>query len=271
MPSSNDWRGWCGGVAVQPPELAAPGIELRGVTTRFGDHGGVTAHQNVSFEVRAGEFVSILGPSGCGKSTLVRVIAGLVRADVGETFVQGQRVDAPRKDVGVVFQTSNLLPWLTVTENLTLGAVLRHQAPLPARVAELTETLGLTGFERHYPHQLSGGMRQRTALGQILLLEPTVLLLDEPFGALDALTRDRLNVELLRLWEARRQTVLLVTHSIAESVFLSDRVLVMSERPGTVTHAIAIDLPRPRHSRSVKADPAFGRYVTDLSRLMGVS
>ena len=251
--------------------MAAPGIALRGVTTRFGAHGGITAHQDVSFEVGAGEFVSILGPSGCGKSTLVRVIAGLVKADAGETFVHGRLVDAPRPDVGVVFQTSNLLPWLSVTENLTLGAVLRRQAPSAARVAELTETLGLQGFERHYPHQLSGGMRQRAALGQILLLEPTLLLLDEPFGALDALTRDRLNVELLRIWEARRQTVLLVTHSIAEAVFLSDRVLVMSERPGTVTQAIDIDLPRPRHSRTVKADPAFGAYVTGLSCLMGVS
>ena len=251
--------------------MAAPGIALRGVTTRFGDHGGITAHQNVSFEVGAGEFVSILGPSGCGKSTLVRVIAGLVKADAGETFVQGRAVHAPRPDVGVVFQTSNLLPWLTVADNLTLGAVLRRQAPSVARVAELTETLGLRGFERHYPHQLSGGMRQRAALGQILLLEPTLLLLDEPFGALDALTRDRLNVELLRLWEVQRQTVLLVTHSIAEAVFLSDRVLVMSERPGTVTEAIDIDLPRPRQSRTVKADPAFGAYVAELGRLMGVS
>ncbi|MDH4065869.1 MAG: ABC transporter ATP-binding protein [Acidobacteriota bacterium] len=256
---------------MKSPEAVAPGIALDGVTTRFGDHGGVVAHQDVSFEVRSGEFVSILGPSGCGKSTLVRVIAGLVKADAGETRVHGRLVDGPRPDVGVVFQSSTLLPWLTVAENLTLGAALRRRTPSAARVAELTQMLGLQGFERHYPHQLSGGMRQRAALGQILLLEPTLLLLDEPFGALDALTRDRLNVELLRIWERCRQTVLLVTHSIAEAVFLSDRVLVMSERPGSVTDAIDIDLPRPRQSSRVKADPAFAAYVAQLNGLMGVS
>ncbi|MFN8059878.1 MAG: ABC transporter ATP-binding protein [Vicinamibacterales bacterium] len=253
------------------PDRAAPAISLQGVTTRFEGHGGVTAHETVTFDVGMGEFVSILGPSGCGKSTLIRVMAGLVHCSAGHVEMLGRRVDAPRQDVGVVFQSSNLLPWLTVESNVRLGAELRGGTPPAPSVQALLATLGLADFARRYPHQLSGGMRQRAALGQILLLEPAVLLLDEPFGALDALTRDRLNVELLRLWQARRPSVVLVTHSIPEAVFLSDRVLVMSERPGRIQHVVDIDLPRPRQPNEAKALPAFGRYVVELSRLMGVS
>jgi NitT/TauT family transport system ATP-binding protein len=175
--------------------------------------------------------------------------------------------------MGFVFQTSNLLPWLNVRDNLMLGVDLDPAARRPdaAVLADLIEMLGLTGFEDSHPHQLSGGMRHRVAIGQALARGPQVLLMDEPFGALDALTRDRLNMELLRIWQRDRKTVVLVTHSIAEAVLLSDRVLVMSERPGTIIEDVRIDLPRPRDPSITREDPAFGDYVVRLSKLMGVS
>ncbi|MGH7018825.1 MAG: ABC transporter ATP-binding protein, partial [Brevundimonas sp.] len=182
-------------------------------------------------------------------------------------------VTAPTPDMGFVFQTSNLLPWLTVRDNLMLGVDLDPAAQRPdeAAIADLIETLGLTGFEASHPHQLSGGMRHRVAIGQALARNPQVLLMDEPFGALDALTRDRLNMELLRIWQRDRKTVVLVTHSISEAVLLSDRVLVMSERPGTIIEDVRIDLPRPRDPSVTREDPAFGDYVVRLSKLMGVA
>ncbi|WP_082657391.1 ABC transporter ATP-binding protein [Sphingopyxis sp. A083] len=228
---------------------------------------------NVSAEIGAAEFVSVLGPSGCGKSTLLRLIAGLEPFDDGGILFNGAVVQAPSPDMGFVFQTSNLLPWLNVRDNLLLGVDLDPAARRPdaAALAELVETLGLTGFEDSHPHQLSGGMRHRVAIGQALARGPQVLLMDEPFGALDALTRDRLNMELLRIWQRDRKTVLLVTHSISEAVLLSDRVLVMSERPGTIIEDVRIDLPRPRDPSMTREDPAFGDYVVRLSKLMGVS
>jgi NitT/TauT family transport system ATP-binding protein len=175
-------------------------------------------------------------------------------------------------DVGVVFQTHNMLPWETVERNLRLAAEVRGlpREEIDTRVTQMLDVLGLAAFRTAYPHELSGGMRQRAALGQILVLRPQILLLDEPFGALDALTRDQLNVELLRLWQELRKTVLLITHSIAEAVFLSDRVLVMSERPGRVVEDITIDMPRPRDPRKTKQAVEFGRYVVRLGQLMGV-
>ena len=228
----------------------------------------------VGFEVPQGQFTSVLGPSGCGKSTLLRIIAGLIAPDAGATVeVMAHSQNAPSDDVGVVFQTHNLLPWLTVEKNIRLAAEVRR---LPAdevtrRVESILPVLRLQSFRGHYPHQLSGGMRQRAALGQILVLLPQVLLLDEPFGALDALTRDQLNVELLRLWQDLRKTVLLITHSIPEAVFLSDRVLVMSDRPGRIVEDVAIDLPRPRDPQATKERPEVARYVVHLQKLMGVS
>jgi len=223
-------------------------------------------------QVRQREFVSILGPSGCGKSTLLRMVSGLVPCDAGEIRVDGKSIAAPVPEIGVVFQTSNMLPWLTVGDNIRLGAKLRNlpSVKTEARLPGLLDTLGLTQFVDRYPHELSGGMRQRAAIGQILLLEPRVMLMDEPFGALDALTRDKLNVELLRIWQQSTLTVLLVTHSIHEAVFLSDRVLVMSPRPGRVQHDVKIDLPRPRQPDEIKRDPRYGEYVSELSRMMGV-
>ncbi|ASL42762.1 Bicarbonate transport ATP-binding protein CmpD [Burkholderia sp. AD24] len=250
-------------------------IAVEQVGKRFAARGGAQAFSaldDVSMQIRQGEFVSILGPSGCGKSTLLRMVAGLVPCDTGRILLGDEPIHQPVPDIGVVFQTSNLLPWLTVGANIRLGAKLRDlpRAQVEARLPALLETLGLTAFADRYPHELSGGMRQRAAIGQILLLQPRVMLMDEPFGALDALTRDRLNVELLRIWQQSTLTVLLVTHSIHEAVFLSDRVLVMSERPGRVIHDVKIDLPRPRQPEQVKSDPRYGEYVSQLSALMGV-
>ncbi|WP_407674358.1 ABC transporter ATP-binding protein [Paraburkholderia saeva] len=250
-------------------------VSVDQVGKRFAARGGAgafSALEDVSMQVRDGEFVSILGPSGCGKSTLLRMVAGLVPCDDGRILLDGGAVAGPVHDIGVVFQTSNMLPWLTVGANIRLGAKLRNlpRERIEARLPALLDTLGLTQFADRYPHELSGGMRQRAAIGQILLLEPRVMLMDEPFGALDALTRDRLNVELLRIWQQSTLTVLLVTHSIHEAVFLSDRVLVMSERPGRVLHDVKIELPRPRQPDEVKADPKYGEYVSELSKMMGV-
>ena len=243
--------------------MVAGSVTLREVAKTFA--GGVKALDGVSFEVRSQEFVSVLGPSGCGKSTLLRIIGGLYPADAGGTVeVNG--------DLGLVFQTHNMLPWLSTEANIRLAAEIRGMAPaeIDVRTEQVLRVLRLEPFRERYPHQLSGGMRQRAAFGQILILRPQVLLLDEPFASLDALTRDQLNIELLRIWQEQRQSVLLVTHSIAEAVFLSDRVLVMSDRPGRLVDEVAISLPRPRDPQSTKALPQFARHVLDLSRMMGV-
>ena len=234
----------------------------------------VRALDTVSFNVGRGEFVSILGPSGCGKSTLLRIIAGLIMPDPGGTVeVLGRLQTLPSNDVGVVFQTHNLLPWLTAEANIRLAAEVQgiDAGEIRKRVEAMLPILKLESFRKSYPHQLSGGMRQRAALGQVLVRQPQVLLLDEPFAALDALTRDQLNVELLRLWQKIRKTVILVTHSIAEAVFLADRVLVMSDRPGRVVKDLRIDLPRPRDPSSTKSLPDFSRYVVHLGALIGLA
>ena len=213
------------------PETRASTIEVRRLSKIYGTSGGAhgfNALNEISFDVREQEFVSILGPSGCGKSTLLRVIAGLTPFDGEGLSVSGQSVVGPMNDVGVVFQSANLLPWRTVEANLRLGVEIRRETLEPERLRAMVEMIGLSGFENRYPHELSGGMRQRVAIGQALVRNPKVLLLDEPFGALDALTRDKLNVELLRIWQAEKKTVVLVTHSIPEAILLSDRVLVMS-------------------------------------------
>jgi NitT/TauT family transport system ATP-binding protein len=244
-------------------------ITVKDVSKSFGS---LKVLDRVDCDLCDGEFVSILGPSGCGKSTLLRLIAGLNGADDGEISVLGDKIVRPNEKIGFVFQTSNLLPWLTVRQNLLLGIELdrRASAPETGALNAVIASLGLSGFEESYPHELSGGMKQRVAIGQALIRSPQVLLMDEPFGALDALTRDKLNVELLRIWQAEQKTVLLVTHSIAEAVLLSDRVLVMSNRPGRITNEIQIKLGRPRNPTEVRRMPEFGAYVTELGALMGV-
>jgi NitT/TauT family transport system ATP-binding protein len=249
---------------------AANHIEASGLSKSFG---AFKALEDINFTIKNQEFVSVLGPSGCGKSTLLRIVAGLIPYETGTASIKGEKVLSPRPDIGVVFQTNNMLPWLTVRGNVELGARIRNM-PAAARdtaVDKVLEVLSLTKFADAHPHQLSGGMRQRASIGQALVLDPPVLLMDEPFGALDALTRDKLNVELLRIWQEHRKTVMLITHSIAEAVFLSDRVLVMADRPGRIIDELVIDLPRPRNAATTRAMSKFGEYVAYLGKVMGVA
>ncbi len=210
--------------------------------------GELNALKDITFAVMPGEFVCLVGPSGCGKSTLLRALAGLLHPDRGTVWLDGNPVTTPRRQVGIVFQQANLMPWRTVLENVLLPLELSNAGQLEAhnRAKALIELVGLTEFTNAYPADLSGGMAQRVAISRALAHDPDVLLLDEPFGSLDALTRERMGLELLRIWRAQRKTVLMVTHSVSEAVFLADRVLVLSPRPGTVAATVPITLPRPR-------------------------
>ena len=222
--------------------------------------------QPISFSLEAGEFVCLLGPSGSGKSTLLRIIGGLVVPDSGKLWFDGQPLTGPRPDIGFVFQKTNLMPWRTVLENVLLPIEIQQKKVTDgdrAHAVELLNLMGLGGFEHAYPRQLSGGMNQRVVLARTLIHQPRLLLMDEPFGQLDALTRERLNLELLRLQTLHHRTVLMVTHSINEAVFLADRILVMSDRPGRIVAQVAIDLPRPRDF-SVLATPQFGALAAQV-------
>jgi NitT/TauT family transport system ATP-binding protein len=247
-------------------------FSLQNVRKWFGGKSGVQALRDVTCQIRDCEFVAVLGPSGCGKSTMLRIMGGLISPDEGSVTLLREPVAGPSDRVGMIFQRPNLLPWRTVDGNLRLGVEILQVPPeeIRRRIETMVATLGLKGFEQRYPHELSGGMRRRVSIGQALLREPQVLLMDEPFGGLDALTRDRLNVELLRIWQAERKTVVLVTHSIAEAVFLADRVLVMSARPSSVLEEVVIDLPRPRDPKALRATIEYGRYVSQLGEIMGV-
>ena len=233
-------------------------------------NGGLQALDNISFEVRSQEFVCVLGPSGSGKSTLLRILAGLLLPTTGQVLFRGQRLDGPQRRTGFVFQKANLMPWRTVLENITLPLELEGLASSEsrARAQEMVELVGLQGFEHTLPRDLSGGMAQRVAIGRALVHDPEVLLLDEPFGALDALTRERMGSELLRIWQARRKTVVMVTHSIAEALFLADRVLVLSQRPGQLRLDLAVDLPRPREE-NMRYTPAFGDLARQVRAAIG--
>lgn len=203
---------------------------------------------DISFQVRKGEFICLVGPSGCGKTTLLRILGGLLAPTHGQVCLNGQPLDGPRREIGYVFQHANLMPWRTVMRNVTLPLEVQRvpAAEAEQRARRVLLLVGLEGFEQAYPRQLSGGMAQRAALARTLVYEPTLLLLDEPFGALDAITRERMNLELLRVRKALRCTAVMVTHSISEAVFLADRVLVMSQRPGQIVVEVPITLPRPR-------------------------
>src|SRR5262245_17723981 len=208
----------------------------------------VTALNNFTIEVAKGEFVSIVGPSGCGKSTFLNILLGLIEPDNGQMQLNGSRITGPSQERAMVFQEFGLLPWRTVTANVELGLELKGipDEQRLARANELIKLVGLSGFERHYPHELSGGMKQRVGLARALATEPEVLLMDEPFAALDAQTRDLMQAELLQIWERTQKTVLFVTHSIEEAAYLSDRVIVMTARPGRTKSVLKINLPRPR-------------------------
>jgi NitT/TauT family transport system ATP-binding protein len=241
--------------------IAAPAIRLAEVSQVFGkdDGSAVTALQRLSFDVGRNEFVAVLGPSGCGKSTLLRLIAGLVFPTSGRVEVYGLRVSEPRDDVGIVFQRPTLLPWFDVLGNVTFP--LRHKygrvdAKDRARAKTLLDLVGLAEFANKQIDELSGGMQQRVAIARALLLDPDILLMDEPFSALDALTRDEMSFELLRIWSERPKTVLFITHSIPEAVLLADRIVVMTSRPGAVREILDVPLARPR-SLATLSDPAF--------------
>jgi NitT/TauT family transport system ATP-binding protein len=225
-------------------------IALRHVEQVFRpvDGDDVVALRDVSLTIAREEFVAIVGPSGCGKSTLLRLIAGLLRPTAGDVLIDGTPVSEPRQDTGIVFQNPTLLPWASVTDNVLFPLKLMRQMREDSvtTVHELLKLVGLAGFEHRYPRELSGGMQQRAAICRALIHDPGILLMDEPFGALDALTREEMSLELLRIWTAQPKTILFVTHSIPEAILLADRVLVMSPRPGRIVEDIAVPLPRPR-------------------------
>jgi NitT/TauT family transport system ATP-binding protein len=229
----------------------------------------VTALEHVAFEIQTGNFVSIVGPSGCGKSTLLKIISGLLAPSTGTVALNGKPVRSPLENVGMVFQAPVLLKWRSVLDNILLPvefAKLELSSHID-KARALIKLVGLEGFEEMYPHQLSGGMQQRASLCRALVTDPQLLLMDEPFGALDAMTRDELDMELLRIWEERKKTVLFVTHSIQEAVFLSDMVFVMSARPGRLLEKIPIDLPRPR-TMEMMTYPKFGGYSLQIRALL---
>jgi NitT/TauT family transport system ATP-binding protein len=229
----------------------------------------IRALHNICFTVNRQEFVSVVGPSGCGKTTLLRIIAGIVPATSGAVFINDRRVDGPSSEIGMAFQAPVLFPWRTVIENIFVPADVRRapRAQYRDRAHAMLETAGLAGFENEYPWQLSGGMQQRAAICRALVYDPPVLLLDEPFGALDAMTREVMNSELMRLCALSKPAVILITHSIPEAVFLSDRVLVMSSRPGRIVGDISIDLPRPRNV-DVMGTAAFAALTHEVRTLL---
>ncbi|MFC8727780.1 ABC transporter ATP-binding protein [Streptomyces bacillaris] len=252
--------------------VGAAAVQLADVDVRFrSKKRDVTALSDISLDVAPGEFVAIVGPSGCGKSTLLKLVAGLLTASSGEVLLGGERVKGPRHDIGYVFQRAALLEWRSALRNILLQAEMRRMPSgrARARADELIRMTGLTGFEDAYPHELSGGMQQRVALCRALLHEPPVLLMDEPFGALDALTREQLNTELNRIWRTTGTTVLLVTHSISEAVYLADRVVVMSPRPGTITEIIEVGLPAERDYAETLGRPEFRAAAARIRELLG--
>jgi NitT/TauT family transport system ATP-binding protein len=235
----------------------------------YATHGGEPVHalEDVSLAIGDGEFVSLVGPSGCGKTTLLMILAGLVGRSGGEVRFEGVDVTEPRTEIGLVFQRPVLLPWRTVLDNTLLPAEVLGlgRERLRPRALELLEMVGLAGFEGKYPAELSGGMQQRNAITRALLQDPAVLLMDEPFGALDAMTRDRMSLELQRIWEVSGKTVVFVTHSIQEAVFLSDRVVVMTARPGRIAEVLRVELPRPR-TLEIAASPEYNSYVLHIRK-----
>ncbi|MCS7251248.1 MAG: ABC transporter ATP-binding protein [Thermoflexus sp.] len=232
--------------------------------------GEILALREVSLTLRPGEFVCLVGPSGCGKTTLLRILAGLLLPTRGEVWLREQPLRGPDRRVGIVFQKDSLLPWRTAMENVRLPLELGGWPPLEAmeRAKELLEQVGLKGFEQAYPQELSGGMQRRVALARALAADPEILLLDEPFAALDAITRERLNEALVELWERQRKTVLMVTHDVQEAAWLADRVLIMSPRPGTIVAEIQIPFPRPRGADRW-AHPAFLQTVWAIRQALG--
>ncbi|MEO8279796.1 MAG: ABC transporter ATP-binding protein [Ideonella sp.] len=254
------------------PDASAPAptlIEIDGLEKSYRSRDGsrVRALGPVTLDVRRGEFLTIVGPSGCGKSTLLRLLAGLIKRSAGTIRIDGRAIEGPQQDIGVVFQSPVLLPWRNAVENVMLPAAVQRQdkAASRKRALELLTMVGLHDFAGKYPTELSGGMQQRVAIARALMHEPSTLLMDEPFGALDAMTRENMNVEIRRLWAEAGKTIVFVTHSIPEAVFLGTRVLVLSNRPGQIAEIVDVDLPEDRNLDIVASD-AFGVYAKRIRR-----
>jgi len=258
--------------AIAPPTaahpVASPLIAVQDVAKTYRTRDGeVESLKPLTFGIAKGEFLAVVGPSGCGKSTLLKMVAGLLPASRGRISISGRDVSGPPDNVGIVFQSPVLLAWRTVLQNVMLQIEMRHlsRAQYLPKAHALLQMVGLADFERKLPWQLSGGMQQRASICRALVHDPAVLLMDEPFGALDAMTRERMNLELQRIWYETRKTVLFITHSIPEAVFLADRVLVMTERPGSIAAIYDVPLPRPR-SLAVMGDPAFAALTQTIRR-----
>ena len=249
-------------------------IRLRHVDKSFADRRGlpaICALANICLDIAPRTFVSFVGPSGCGKSTLLRIIAGLTPPSAGQAIVGDREVTGPRRDVGMMFQTPVLFPWRTVLENVLLPLEIfgTDRSAYLERARGLLFLVGLGDRLHAYPNELSGGMQQRVALARVLATQPSIILMDEPFGALDEFTREKLNLELLRIWQERNQTVVLVTHSIVEAVFLSDEVVVMGTQPGRILASINVSLPRPRHTAQMKL-PEFAALTFSIREQLGL-
>jgi NitT/TauT family transport system ATP-binding protein len=262
-------------LVVDLPMADVVRLEYRNVTMRFGESGGrneLTAVQNVSFSVRDGEVVSLIGPSGCGKSTLLNIGSGLTAPSEGQAFVDGERITGPNAHVAFMLQKDLLLPWRTIAENVMFGVEIQGvpQPECKRRAKSLLESFSLAEFSGHYPHQLSGGMRQRVALARTLAIDPHVLLLDEPFSAVDAQTRMVLQLDLARSLKKAGKTALLITHDLSEAVTLSDRVLVMSQRPGTIVEEISIDMPGRDNPIARRHNAKVNDYVAQLMDRLGI-
>jgi NitT/TauT family transport system ATP-binding protein len=249
-------------------------IRIAAVQKRFSSRSGeiVNALSDVNLDIQDGEFISVVGPSGCGKTTLLRILAGLETASSGTVHSGGELVTKPRADAGVVFQQAVLLPWNTVLANVMLPAALKGDgsAATAARAERLLEFMGLKDFARKYPFELSGGMQQRVSICRALMRDPKILLMDEPFGALDAMTRESMNMELMRVWSDERKTVVFITHSIPEAVLLGDRVVVMSPRPGRISEVVEIDITRPRTLKTM-GTPRFGELCDYIRTIFGAA
>ncbi|MFC2023654.1 ABC transporter ATP-binding protein [Chloroflexota bacterium] len=246
-------------------------VEIKGVSKTYSSNGGVLpAIDGLSLDLRAGEFVAVLGPSGCGKTTLMLMVAGLVKPSAGSVVIGGQTVDQPYTDLGIVFQDAVLLDWRSVLDNIMLQAEIRglNRSSARRRASDLLRLVGLDGSQEKHPVQLSAGMRQRVSICRALLHDPPLLLMDEPFAALDALARDQLNLDIQHIWQTGQKTVLFITHSIREAVFLADRVVLMTPSPGRLAAVMDIDLPRPR-SFSMQETVAFGHHLGQIRALLG--